>query len=68
MTLDVVFADLLGITTASHIHCCNTTPTSPVATQVPSFIGFPLGVSSGSYLNRFRHGYGFVLQPDLHHQ
>ena len=53
MTLDVVFADLLGITTASHIHCCNTTPTSPVATQVPSFIGFPLGVSSGSYFNVF---------------
>jgi hypothetical protein len=53
MTLDVVFADLLGVTTASHIHCCNTTPTSPVATQVPSFVGFPLGVSSGSYQQVF---------------
>jgi hypothetical protein len=53
MSLDVVFADLLGITTASHIHCCNTTPTSPVATQVPSFVGFPLGVSSGSYFEVF---------------
>ena len=53
MTLDVVFAALLGNTTASHIHCCATTPTSSVATQVPSFIGFPLGVTSGSYFNVF---------------
>jgi len=53
MTLDVVFANLLGNTTASHIHCCNTTPTSPVATQVPSFIGFPLGVTSGTFQNTY---------------
>ncbi len=53
MTLDVVFANLLGNTTASHIHCCATTPTSPVATQVPSFLGFPLGVTSGSYQHLF---------------
>ena len=53
MTLDVVFANLLGNTTASHIHCCATTPTSPVATQVPSFAGFPLGVTSGSYQHVF---------------
>lgn len=54
MTVDVVFADLLGLTTASHIHCCAAPPTNAmVATQVPTFAGFPLGVSSGSFLNTF---------------
>lgn len=40
------FTGLLGRTTASHIHCC-TLPTAGVATQTPSFTGFPLGVTSG---------------------
>jgi hypothetical protein len=54
MALNLNFSDLLGNTTASHIHCCNLpTVTSPVATQVPTFIGFPLGVTSGSYANAF---------------
>ena len=55
MTLDVTFSGLLGLTTASHIHCCAPTPAdnAPVATQTPSFIGFPLGVTSGSFANTF---------------
>lgn len=55
MTLDVTFSGLLGLTSASHIHCCAPTPASnaPVATQTPSFIGFPLGVTSGSFANTF---------------
>lgn len=55
MTLDVTFSGLLGLTTASHIHCCAPTPAdnAPVATQTPSFIGFPLGVTSGSFTNTF---------------
>jgi len=54
MTLDIIFADLLGTTTAAHIHCCAAPPANAmVATQVPSFAGFPSGVSSGSYLNTF---------------
>lgn len=54
MALDVTFGGLLGTTTASHIHCCNApTTTSPVATQLPTFTGFPLGVSSGTYSNVF---------------
>jgi len=51
-----VFAGLLGTTTASHIHCCTLVPgTGPagVATQTPSFTGFPLGVTSGTYSNTF---------------
>ena len=54
MTLDVIFSGLLGNTTASHIHCC-TPPTgnAGVATQTPSFSGFPLGVTSGTYSHVF---------------
>jgi hypothetical protein len=47
-----VFSGLLAGTTASHIHCCTAVPgagTAAVATQVPSFSGFPLGVTSGTY-------------------
>ena len=46
------FSGLAGTTTASHIHCCTALPgsgTAGVATQTPSFAGFPLGVTSGSY-------------------
>ncbi|MGH6624577.1 MAG: CHRD domain-containing protein [Burkholderiaceae bacterium] len=54
MSIDVTFADLLGLTTAAHIHCCALPPANVmVATQVPNFEGFPLGVSSGSYSHLF---------------
>lgn len=46
------FANLTGLTNAAHIHCCTATPgvgNAGVATPVPSFPGFPLGVQSGSY-------------------
>jgi hypothetical protein len=49
-----VFSGLLGTTTASHIHCCTATPgvgTAIVATQTPFFVGFPVGVTSGSYIS-----------------
>jgi CHRD domain/PEP-CTERM motif len=52
MNIKIDFSGLLGITTASHIHCCTPVAgagTAGVATQTPSFIGFPLGVTSGSY-------------------
>lgn len=55
-TLDIAvsFDDLVGATTASHIHCCVAAPGNVgVATQTPSFTGFPLGVSSGSYSHVF---------------
>src|SRR5450759_3668455 len=46
----VTFSGLLGNTTASHIHCCvDPNGTAGVATAVPTFPGFPLGVTSGSY-------------------
>ncbi len=54
MSLDISFSGLLGNTTATHIHCCQIPPTNAqVATQTPSFIGFPLGVTSGTYTHEF---------------
>ena len=56
LTLDITFAGLLDETTASHIHCCTQTPGVPpigVATQTPTFLDFPLGVTSGTYFHTF---------------
>jgi hypothetical protein len=46
------FSLLTGTTTAAHIHAATAvafTGTAGVATTTPSFVGFPLGVTSGSY-------------------
>ena len=53
MALNVTFSGLTGTTTASHIHCCflNAQGAAGVATTTPTFDGFPLGVTSGTYLN-----------------
>lgn len=54
MTVSVTFSGLTGNTTASHIHCCAPVGTNaPVATTVPTFPDFPLGVQSGSYTRTF---------------
>jgi hypothetical protein len=48
--LNVTFSGLLANTSAAHIHCCPPLGTNaPVATTVPAFPGFPLGVTSGTY-------------------
>lgn len=52
MRVRVTFSGLLGTTTASHIHGATAAPgvgTAGVATTTPTFAGFPLGVTSGSY-------------------
>jgi hypothetical protein len=51
-TMEVIidFQNLVGLTTAAHIHCCVLSPGSAIAaTTVPTFPGFPAGVTSGSY-------------------
>ncbi len=54
LTVNVSFSGLVGNTTASHIHCCAVAPTNAgVATQTPTFTGFPLGVTSGTYAHTF---------------
>ena len=54
LQVQVTFSGLTGSTTASHIHAATPTPgagTAGVATTTPTFAGFPLGVTSGSYFN-----------------
>lgn len=56
LTVNVTFSGLQGTTTASHIHCCTAAPgtgTAGIATQTPTFVGFPLGVQAGTYSNSF---------------
>src|ERR1043166_7015589 len=50
LTVDVSFSGLTANTTASHIHCCAPPGVAAaVATTVPTFAGFPLGVMSGTF-------------------
>lgn len=54
MRVQISFSGLIGNTTASHIHCCVPAGVNAgVATQVPTFGGFPLGVTSGTYDHTF---------------
>ncbi len=51
LNVQATFIDLIGTTTAAHIHAPTANPLSGnagVATMVPSFLGFPLGVTSGT--------------------
>ena len=56
LQVGVTFSGLTGTTTASHIHCCTpvaNSGTASVATQTPTFTGFPTGVKAGTYDNTF---------------
>lgn len=56
MFVHVDFAGLTGTTTVAHVHCCTTVPGAGnigVATELPSFTGFPTGVTSGVYEHLF---------------
>jgi len=62
MTVTATFSGLVSTTatgapsgvTAAHIHCCAPeTGTAGVATALPTFPGFPSGVTSGTYTNTF---------------
>ncbi len=50
LQVNVAFSGLTSNDNAAHIHCCAPLGTNAgVATTVPAFPGFPLGVTSGSY-------------------
>lgn len=56
LEVNVTFWGLLGLSTASHIHATTALPgtgTSGVATEVPFFDSFPIGVTWGSYTHLF---------------
>ena len=63
MNVNITFSGLVGTTTASHIHCCVTIGNAPVATTVPYFTGFPVGVTAGSYNNTFNMGLASSYNP-----
>jgi hypothetical protein len=50
LQVNATFSGLTSNTSAAHIHCCAPLGTNAgVATTVPAFPGFPLGVTSGTY-------------------
>ena len=52
MRIQSSFSGLSGTTTIAHIHASTPTPgtgTASVATQVPTFVLFPVGVTSGTF-------------------
>jgi hypothetical protein len=56
LAINMSFSGLVGGTTAAHIHSPTVTPftsTAGVASMTPSFSGFPLGVTSGTFSNAF---------------
>jgi hypothetical protein len=54
MSVNVAFSGLSSNSTAAHIHCCVAPPgNTGVATQLPFFAGFPIGVTSGTYSHTF---------------
>ncbi len=56
MHIHAMFSGLIGGTTAAHIHAATANPftgVAGVASQTPSFAGFPLGVTSGMYENMY---------------
>ncbi|UGQ44675.1 CHRD domain-containing protein [Massilia endophytica] len=56
ITIGAVFTGLEAGVTAAHIHCCTADAGvggAPVATMVPTFAGFPAGVTEGTYLMSF---------------
>ena len=59
LRLQTTFAGLTGNVSAAHIHCCTAVPVTGnvgVATQTPTFTGFPLGATFGSYDHTFDMG------------
>jgi hypothetical protein len=54
MSVNVSFTGLTTPNTAAHIHCCIAPPgNTGVATTVPTFTGFPGGVTAGTYSHTF---------------
>jgi hypothetical protein len=64
MDVMVTFSGLTSGTTASHIHCCVAPGgNAGVATTTPTFPGFPLGVTSGTYDQTFDLTSSFSYNP-----
>ncbi len=68
LRVEADFDNLQGATTAAHIHAATAVPfagTAGVATQTPSFAGFPTGVTSGTYDHTFDLTLASSYNPDF---
>lgn len=68
LAVSVVFGDLIGATTAAHIHGPTAIPfagTAGVATMVPTFLGFPTGVTQGVYAETFDTSLASTYNPSF---
>ena len=68
LDLHVTFSGLTSLTTAAHIHAPTLAPSSGkagVATQVPFFVNFPIGVTSGTYDQTFNTLDTSFYNPDF---
>ena len=52
LSVNLVFSDLIGTTTDSHIHCCVAAPAS-VGVALGFTATFPMGVTSGNFTNSY---------------
>jgi len=62
MRVEASFSGLLSNTTASHIHCCGT-GNLVVATTLPTFTDFPLGVTAATYDHTFNMALASSYNP-----
>jgi hypothetical protein len=64
MRVQVTFSGLTSGDTASHIHCCAPPGVNAgVATTLPTFTGFPSGVTFGTYDHTFDMSQGSSYNP-----
>jgi hypothetical protein len=60
---EVPFRDLTSGSTMAHIHCCTTAAFTGVAPVALPFVGFPLGVTAGTYTHAFDLSDASVYDP-----
>lgn len=66
LSIETAFSDLTAGTTVAHIHCCAPFPANVMpATTVPSFPGFPSGVTEGSFEGTFDLTLESSFNPDF---
>lgn len=66
LQVTATFSDLVAPSTVAHIHCCVEAPGNAApATPVPTFPGFPAGVTAGAYDQLFDLTLAGSFNPDF---